>query len=217
MPVFGRGYPMMSAMHHPPPRLIPVAFDAAGAGQAGHVTSLSWSHAISSGATAVLVFMNQGSTTAPTVTVGGASMTLLASILNYATASTSAFAFGLLSAPTGSQTVAISMAGTLFSAGNSVSYKNVASFGPVATTNSSGTALTQSVTAGHPPQMIVQSFQGFQQALSSYNQTQRSSLAWVSGSSGAPMLIGDAPSGSVTFSATGSASQAWASIAVPLN
>lgn len=216
---FGRGYPMMSAIHHPPPR-VPVAYDATGSGQTGTATSLSWTHIITGNAVLAAVNLEVYGSTPPTVTakVGSTPMAQLGFISNYSTGTycESAAIFGLLSSPTGSQTVTITSSATTYSAANSVSYSNVIGFGTVATNTGNGS--TASISAGAAGwQMVANAFfnSSYPNAdlFNSYNQTSRYSTTYNYNG----FLMGDAAGASrANFSATLPYSNPWAAFAVPL-
>lgn len=219
----GRAYPNNALTWRIPATA--VNYDASGGGNSALLNSsgtntITWTH---TAAGPVLAFVNAGTHATPTITVtyGGVSMTQLGIAGSFYSVSGSMYSlavFGLMNPASGPQTVSAAVNSTTNSriVGDTVSYSNVAAFGTAAVTTGTGTSLTQSVSSARA-QMVAQAFgaaAGTAITLSAYNQTSR-----YSGSSGSfnPLLIGDAPGNpSVSFSATLSASDPWASIAVPL-
>lgn len=208
---FGRSYPVRRI--YAPPFVPPVLYDATGAGQSAASGNLSWSHTIGTGATAVLVGLTSAGAS-PTAKVGATSMTSLATIV--VATGDRIRVFGLLNPPTGTQTITVTTPGNT-SGANSVSYKNVTSFGTGVTASGSGTGASQTVSSA-AGQMVFQMFGSDGSSLgddiTSYNQTKR----WGADLSiSFPALIGDAVGvPSVNFTATAPGASNWAGIAVPL-
>lgn len=197
----------------------PVTYTATGAGGSGTGSSgatMSWSHTISGNALIVAVSLESGSTTTTaTAKVGTTSMTLLGSAPNFNNSGYYArvVLFGLLSPPTGSQTITVTTSGGAnYLEGNSVSYTNVTSFGSVVTGSGTSSAPALSVSSA-ANQMVVESFTTWSTNPSSYTQTSRYSLNI--NSPYRPFLIGDAP-GASTVSFSAASSDYWSAIAVPL-
>jgi hypothetical protein len=147
-------------------------------------------------------------------------MTQLATIQYNATNHAALILFGLMSPPTGTQTITVTLsAGTTHAcSANSISYKNVSGFRTAQTTSaSSGTALTQTVTTGQANDVIVQMFADYSSGdITAYTKTQRWNVATIS-SVGLTAALGEAAgAASVVFGATGPASAFWGGAAVPL-
>lgn len=225
MPRLGRGYPVKSLLTPAPVKLLPaVTYDATGAGNSSNTLSLTYLHTIAGNGILVGldVFGITGSIPSATATVGSTNIPLLDSVLYYSVSSPivsnfTIFLFGLLSPPTGSQTISINVSGPVSAiiSANSVSYKNVSSFGsPVTNTSATGTALSLSVPAPGSYQIAFAAF-GSDTALSSFNQTNRSNTSY---SNIADLGLSDAPGGStVNFSCTQSSSDPWAAIGLAIN
>lgn len=208
----------------------PPVFDAVGAGVTGAGTAkvVTETHLLAASVSAIVVGAHVGgtSTGTPTVTakIGTTTIPQLGSPEVYFSPGTNAWQlvlFGLISPPTGSQTITVTCsAGTNDVAVNSVSYFDVSSFGTVVGTSGTGTSPSHTVTSAANKRI----FQMFGNsgttagAFSAYNQTSRYNKAAVSSVNG-PTLIGDAPgAASVVFSATtASTPNGWGSIAVPMN
>jgi hypothetical protein len=205
------------------PGLVRPRFDALGGGftpGSTSVTSCSWAHTIT-GNCLVVVMDNFDSTSAfgtDAVTVGSTTVPLLGTPESYDSGPEILYVFGLLTPPTGPQTIhfnATGSSGTLLPSGNSLSYFGVTGFGTLARTSGTGTAMSQTVTAA-VGQLIVQAFGNGQAASLStpYNQTQRWSAFPASS---VATIIGDAPgAASVSFTATGNVTGPWGGIALPL-
>ena len=199
----------------------PVTFDAVGAGFLASSTtgpSPSWSHSIAgNGIIAFLqVFTNNAS---PTVSAscGGTTMTQLGSPVAYLATSgyyAIVYAFGLLTPPTGSQTVSFTITGPTAHdyIANSMSFNNVTGFGtPV--TNSGSTGNPSLTASSVTNQMVANVFSGYTTSFSAYNQTQEYNQGL--GAASLSFVMGYAPgASSVSFSATGS--QPWGGIAIPV-
>lgn len=207
-----------------------VAFDAVGAGGAGQTTGLSynfsWTHTASGEGRAVVVSVAvavvNGSITGITATYGSTPMTALTprGYNNGSTGLTQQFI--LLNPPTGAQTVQVTVThgGAFHISGavaNSVSYNNVASYTQGASSHGSGVLRTLTVTTASGGDMVAQAF-GHRQtnAMSDYNQTQRSNLApggFIPG-----LVVGDSDEGdnNISFTATG-ANVAWSGVSVILH
>ncbi|WP_366652851.1 glycine-rich domain-containing protein, partial [Mycobacterium asiaticum] len=221
-----------------------IAFDALGAGYTRNTTastvSGSWSHTAAAGsAVIVAVGVNGPSGTAPgsftrTATYNGVAMTSLG-VLSPSDNGSNSYGwlefFGILNAPGGSKTVAISVTGGSPSfhnvEANSVSYTNVAGFGTVvngqhtATSSLSSGAIT---TSPLTESRIVQAFFTVNNpgatTYSSYNKTSRWNQALFNSSTnwGSSLIVGDSAGGaSVTFTVTASTgANANSGLALPL-
>jgi hypothetical protein len=198
-----------------------VRFDAAGAGWGGG-GSPSWLHTINGSAVALPVLFYAPTSTMPTITakIGTTPMNLLGGWTaagGYANDGSNWLylpVFGLLAPPQGPQTISISMPSGLVTA-NSLSYKNVSSFGTLAKASGLSTsfAVSASSAAG---QMVMNAFGGYTGTLSGYTQTQRYLQQWVSATNIA-MVAGDAAGApTVNFAATCSSSAGWGGITLPL-
>lgn len=236
MAILGRNFPN-NALLTAVPIILPVGYDAAGAGYtivtAASSVSASETHTAASGAAviaAVAVLGNPIGAAASftrSATFGGTAMTSL-SVIN-CNRSTYGWIelFGITNVAGGAQTVTASVTGSgTFAAAalNTVSFTNVGSFGTAITNASASTALASgSVTSG-PRQRVVQAFAavstGTTASQSAYSQTSRwvQNLINVSGGGNSlNVTIGDAAGAStVSFSETVSATQYWGSIAIPL-
>lgn len=202
----------------------PVSYDSTGAGAGVSGTTaatLSWAHTITGNAVVVALTMQSNlSTTTATAKVGTTSMTKLGNSAQFTNGSgyfVSVVLFGLLSPPTGSQTVSVTMnSGTNYCVANSVSYKNVSSFGSVVSNTGASSVPALSVPSG-TGQMVTEAFTTWSTNPSGYTQTSRySQNVNAFGGASRGFLIGDAPGAStVNFSAA--SSDQWAAIAVPMN
>lgn len=208
----------------------PVTFDAVGPGGAGQGTALSynlsWTHTASGEGRAVVVPLvvgvGFGGINNIAATYGGIPMTALTErgFNNSSVGRTQQFI--LLNPPTGAQTVQVTVThnGALqasFAVANSVSYNNVGSYTQGASSHGSGTSRTLTVTTASEGDMVAQAFgNGGIGAMSSYSQTQRSSLA--PGGVLAAILIGDSDEGdnNISFTATG-ANGVWSGVSVILH
>lgn len=206
--------------------LVPVTFDVLGAGNQGSnsfssSTAFTWAHnAIGNAATVGVNSQGNGPQT-HAVTYNGVAMTLLGNI-QYVATGTSHYAmvslWGMLNPPTGSKTVSATVSQSsnlgISGVGNSMSYKNVASFGTAVTNNGSGTALSVSSVASQLGGMVAAALASRStETISAFNQTSRYNLT----GSVENILLGDAPgAASVNFTATISASDTWGAVAVPL-
>lgn len=192
----------------------------------------SYSHTIAGNA--VVGIVCSASTTNPNVVTmkcgASTSMPQIGSALVYDTASgifLQLGVFGLLTPPTGAQTMSIVNTGpgsTWYAlTANSLSYNNVASFGTLQTASSGGassTALSHAVTSA-VNHMVVQAFGKNTTTVSTaLNQTSRWNIAGApasGGSSASNVPIQDAAgAASLTFSATASENPIWGSVAVDL-
>lgn len=200
-----------------------VVFDTVGAGfQAATVTGSapSWSHTINGNAVVVFFQWQGASSTAPTMTakVGATTMTQLGSAITYFNNAGSymwLFAFGLLSPPTGAQTMSIvdgSGKSAHFYTANSMSFVGVSGFGtPSTATGIGSTSMTGTAAAG---QVIAQAFAGNTLSFSGYNQTQEWNVA--TGSAANPMVMGYA-AGTGSATTFGAAySLQWGGVTVPV-
>lgn len=215
---FGRAYPIKRVFNR---QIIPVSFDAAGAGATQAATSgtLSWAHAVAGNfiATVASILVLPSSVT---VKCGTATMTALTPF-EYSTASGASYLaiYYLFNPPAGSQTMTYVYSGSAGSAFamNSVSYNGVGGMGALANTSGTGTSLSQTAAA----QVGAHLLQAFTAAsslenISAYSQSQKSNQSGASGVN-FPMVIGDAPAGSDSFTAAGSSSHDWGGTALPLN
>ncbi|WP_083063043.1 hypothetical protein [Mycobacterium arosiense] len=188
-----------------------VTFDAAGVGDSGVKSSYSWSQTITGNS--VLVVVNVNAALTATAKVGSTAMTQLYALNSY-TGSRGIIVFGLLTPPTGSQNISVSLSGSDAGGASSASYFNVSSFGTPLTATGTGATASHTV-SGSPGTRLFQVFSGDTHTFSSYSQSQRYNQTYISGQH-IPMVFGDAPGGSVTFYATTTASDNWGSIVVPL-
>lgn len=205
-----------------------VLFDAVGSAGTGPGSSWSWTHSVGSNASVLIVYLHFAYATsigARTVKIGTTSLTNVVSLLTANNVSgdyTYVEAWALTAPPIGaSQTMTVSVASgsALGFAANSVSYQNVSQLGTPITNQAESTSLSSGSVTAQAYQMISQMF-GYGllaiSSLSAYSQTSRYSANSVSGQHGA-VIIGDAPGGSpVNFTATGSNTDYWGSIAIPL-
>lgn len=217
----GYAFPNNQLRWQIPPTLPPVAYDAAGTGNAGGANPLSWSETISGNGLLVLGSVLSSTLTGITATVGPASMNQLPGSPFNVGSSLYLFAFGLIGCPTGAQTISVNFAGGVSngSAADSLSYSGVVGFGiPVTNLSASGTAMSVSA-ASAPRQMVaavMASMTSSTSNISGFNQTTRYTHATVSGGNRAT-VIGDAPgSSTVTFTGTAPSSAAWGAMAVPI-
>lgn len=163
-----------------------VTYDATGTtGATGPGTSFTWNHTLASEANAIIVVMSDYSNPVPTTTVkcDGVDMTLIGERSNYFTDGgyySAVRMFGLLNPPTGTKAITVSSPGGTFGGFNSVSYKNVTSFGNAVT--NSGTTEAPSVTVPTKPgQMVVGGFGGNVNTLTGLNGTVRFNVPRVGG------------------------------------
>lgn len=194
-----------------------VTFDAASAGGTGG-SSASWSHN-ANGAVLVPAMTTVIGTPTLSATYGGVAMTQLGSFAFSGTGSVLAI-FGLLSPPSGPQTVVVTSTGGFAPStlGSSVSYKGVGSFGtPV--TNSAASSSSLSLTV--PSALNRMAAQAFAVGgigtgaltISAYNRTQRANPTL----SNLALLQGDASgAASIPFTANTSRSSNWGGIGVDL-
>jgi hypothetical protein len=199
---------------------IPVLFDALGAGILGSGTAKSFSHNINGSAIVVGISLFDGASPAPTsVTVGGVPMTLLNLRDKYANNGlgnyVSVAMYGLINPPQGVQTIAATGPNGNW-AMQSISYRNVASFGTAVGVNGATGAMAVTVPSA-PNDMVVNAFGSYTGALTAYSQTQRSLAPYNSGGAGnLAFIMGDAlGAASVPFTCT-SGSAAFGAIGVPL-
>ena len=111
---------------------MPISFGSTGVGTAGTVngTTATWQHVVGSSVTALVVAVTASAWPAPTITarVGSRTMTSLGTVVSSGSGHRVEI-FGLLSPPTGAQSVTVTTSMTSNIAGNSVAYTGVASFG----------------------------------------------------------------------------------------
>lgn len=204
-----------------PAPVVPV-FDAVGSG--GTQTSLgasslatSGTHTCSGNAVIVAISVTSlSSVSGATITYGGQSMTQLGVANMNNNAALPMALYGLLNPPTGLQTISVSVTGVYLATVSmtSASYSGVSSLGGVTTNYGSSAAPSQSVSSSSSA-LVVQAFgSGISAAsYSGYNQSKRAE----NDGTYANVMQGDATgAASVTFSATLSASNNWASMSVEL-
>jgi hypothetical protein len=198
------------------------SFDASGGGWAGG-GSPSWAHTINGNAIVLPILLYSTSSTFPTVTakVGATSMTLLggwtaAGGYGYDGADYMYLpVFGLLSPPQGAQTITVTVPSGLVTA-NSLSYKNVSSFGTIAKTSGTGSSSFAVSASSAGGQMVVNAFGGYTGAINNYSQ-QRRSLQPYAGSTNLAMVAGDALGAPTTnFTAASTAADYWGGVTLPL-
>lgn len=191
------------------------AHDATGVGS--HTTTagtvFTWSHILAASASAILIEFNVfdlNSYTVSSVKVGTTSATLLGSKAN---GTITGYLYELLSPPTGTQTITVTLSASNYLTGNSDSYNGVSSFGTVATNSGSSTAASVSVSSAVGQIAVAVIFAGGTSALTAFNQTSR----WNAGDNfGGYGVFGDAAGAStVSFSAT-TPSDPWLAIGVSL-
>lgn len=206
----GRSYPVERIFV---PGIVPVLFDAVGAGGHGNATSGSWTHVAAAGTYALATVTTSAGATVTAATYGATAMTVLGSIpLNNVAGNGAVTLLGLANVAGGSSTIAVTMSTTHSFSGNSVSYKNVAAVGaPVTAFGSSATA-SLAATAG-PGQLVVRCFGGELQAFTTNTGGTQRSLTSNSGS-GANMIVDTSASGTLT--GTFAASTPWSVISVAL-
>jgi hypothetical protein len=144
-----------------------VAFDAVGPSSSGSYTasvatgaSATWTHVLGASANAITVSVAVGNSSTATTTivvkVGSTTMTALGKALSDNTTNSGYVQlFGLISPPTGSQTITVTLTGTTSSiAGGSVSFTGAGSFGTAATNYGYTAAPTVSITPTASGNMI---------------------------------------------------------------
>jgi hypothetical protein len=181
------------------------------------VASGNWTHNIGSTVGtngAIFVIANMDSSATMTLEVGSTPMTQL--LVNTLSGGYM-FIFVLYNPPTGTQTISWTGSSS-FDAMVSVSFNNVTSTGTAVSASGSGTAASQSVTASIG-QTILQALAWVAGSgtITAYNQVSLQNVVGVSGECN-PIVTGyTAGTGSsVSFSCTGSVSDAWGGVAVPL-
>lgn len=205
----GRGYPV-HRIFKPPAGIVPVAYDATGAGSTGTASSGTWSHTATAGAYVLVFVTTTTSVTVSSVTYGASAMSVLGSVnLNNVLSNGVLTLLGLASAPSGAQTVTVNMSAAHSYSANSVSYLNVGSVGAAATAfGSGGTAsMTVSDSSG---QMIVCGL-GDHAFTSVAGGTQR--YLTGGGVVGTTLILDSVSSSTLSAAASG----VWAGIAVVLN
>lgn len=208
-----------------------VAFGATGAGNStttvtsGTITT-SWSHtkAVGDNCAVVAVACSGGgaapSTFTRTATYGGVPMVSLG-VMAFANSTTGWVELFAVGNPAGgAQTVIVTVtkSGATYTMlrGNSVSYSGVGGFAAAVTNNGTATALSSGSVTSALGSMVVQAFAAniAGGGITSYNQTARYNQ--TAGFT-TPMAFGDAAgAATVSFTATGSSSQAYGSVAVNL-
>jgi hypothetical protein len=192
-----------------------LAFDAVGSGgSANDASTMSGTHAATSGAQMLAYVSVFGSNTVSSITYGGTAMTLLGSVdLDNNSNDGILYLFGLSDAPSGSKTVDVTLSAATEATFCTVSYVGVGSVGTPATTFGAGTSLSQSLTCWSG-QVISQAFGTGSTLSASFGGTERflDNVASLIG-----LVIQDSPS-SATFTATsGSFGDEWAGIGVVLS
>lgn len=200
-----------------------VIFDSVGSKAVGVASSWSWTHSFGVNANALIVYVYFEYSSAPgalTVKVG---TTVIPQLVSLTVGSSSGIttviqAYGMLNPPSGAMSAQLA-SGSVGMTMNSVAYQNVSAFGTPITNSGHSTSLTSGSVTAQSPQLISQMFTlglSSSDTLSAYNETIRSQIT-ASGGSNYAMIIGDAPGAvGVNFSATGSPSDFWGSIAIPL-
>lgn len=197
-----------------------VVFEAVGTGgENTNNNALSWTHDSAGGPSCgvVLIGAIQYTAGAPSITCtyGNSQFTYTLAEFNYQTGTTpfGMFAFGIVGAPSGTQTVTIGASGATIGqlSGNTLSYQNVGSFGDFYTNTGKGTAFSLSGIASTTGQLVVGGFADVANVITGFNQTPR----WAQNvTASIPMVIGDAAGGStVNFTAATSATNYWAALA----
>jgi hypothetical protein len=200
-------------------------FDSIGAGASSLGSTWSWSQTLGTAANALLVHLYLEYTSAPgalTVKIGSTTIPQLVSITPGTLSGITTYVqtYVILNPPVGVQSMSATLgSGTVYMAINSVAYRNVSGFGTPVTNIGISTSLSSGSVSAKSPQMISHMFGAGLSSLdtlSGYSGTSRSSIPAVSGQNGA-LLIGDTPGNvGVNLTATGSPSDYWGSIAVPL-
>lgn len=233
---FGRAYPVQR-IYTPPPGA-PVLYDATGVGftwngsAAATSQSGSWSHTAQAGAAVVVAIdvysfsTSHTTATTRTATYGGTAMASLG-VRDAPSGYGWVELFGLLNAPGGAQTINISLSGasaTLYAIiAGSTSYGGAHSFGTAVLNSGTGTALSAGSVSSSSGRVVAQSFfaaqAGATVTIGSYNKNSRYAQHMLeAGVDGVAAVLGDASgTGAISFTATGSVSSNWASVAVPLN
>jgi hypothetical protein len=210
---------------------ITVEYLATGTGATGGGStneSISWTDSIPADTQAALLAVSYlASTTATaTATVGGTSMTSLEGpYLIYSASGIDQYlqVFGLLSPPTGSKTVQVSISGgTDYVVADVVYYFGVSGFGTAVENDGTGTSLSVAVASGQAGAAFcamgtyTASSSG-STSISSFSANSRYNKSWTNAVN-CPIQIGDslAASSGVTFTASTNASAPWGAIAIPL-
>lgn len=205
--------------------------DSVGAGAIkGNASSISSSylHTLTASASVIVAAVggigSSSTVPAPTIKVGAATMTAPAnSWVNYSTnGSTQYYAglFYLLGPPTGGQTITLtaSASGSVFTAFNTMAFRNVSSVSAISTASGSGATASQTIAAA-VGQMVAQMFTNASSApgtFSGYSQTQEWLQPGVA-STNPPVVMGYAPGAtSIPFTA-GQTSSAWGGAALILS
>jgi len=159
------------------------AFDSLGAGANGNTTSWSWSHTIGTGATALIVMTSTFANPEPTITVtcGSTPVPLIGAKYNYyfdGYVYCAVRVFGLLSPPTGAQTISVSATSSAILGGNSVAYSNVSSFGTAVTGSSTGNKPTVTIPSS-PGQIAVGAFGAYHTSFTKPTGTSRFNVPYT--------------------------------------
>lgn len=182
----------------------------------GTVTTGSWTHIIGALASAVFVTVNAvGGGGSPTASVGGHAMTLLE---DYGYSGGHLYVWVLYNPPTDSQNVSFTgLTSSLVSAG-SVAFNGVTAAGTPVTASGTGTSLSQNAT-GTSGGLLFQAF-GYSAGTGTITGYNQNLAVYEPGSSGNcdPLVVGyvAATGSSQTFTATGSPSDPWGAVAIPL-
>jgi hypothetical protein len=229
VPRFGRSYPMMNAL--PSQKLVPIAFDALGAGTTGSKSgTATWSqtHVLGAQANAIFAAYSVWSTSTPTActaTCGGVAMTAISlqkAIFSVSSDPCTLAIFGLLNPPTGSQSVAVTLTGggtTEDGFQDSVSYRNVSGWGVPVTNTATSASMTVGPVPNKPGGLVFCMFCPGATAtstISAFSGTTRKNQAWTSGVNFTTLIGDQATTGPVTLTATDSVSHPYGAIAVPL-
>lgn len=209
---------------------IAVTYDATGGGHTGTPNATSntftWSHTATAGAAVVVSVACAGPSSTPTtsVTYGSHTMTLLGTMSSNNAGGSWVQLFGLLNAPSGAQTVSVTVSSSSTIAdvaGQSVSYTGCASFGTAVTsfgTNFStpsltvGSALENTVVCG----FVAGGSSAF--TMTGFSGTQRSAQYPFTGSNYLGTVFGDAPgTTSTSVSVTvGGGGNYWGGVGIDL-
>ena len=195
-------------------------FDSVGAGAASLNTVHSWSHTIASDANCLVVIVGHdgGASGVFSGTVGSSALTYLGTSYEGFDGSNYAYVSMLvcMNPPTGVQTVTVTGSNGYDSA-NSISYKNVASYGSITKAEQQGgtTAKTLAVTTPSG-QLMVGAIIAYNGTLSNFTPTQRFYQGYVNGVN-LSLVAGDLTGGTATsFNVTDTNANGYAAIALPL-
>lgn len=208
--------------------MAPVTFDSVGAGvyvTGSGATAGSYSHTIAgNGVVGIANCFSTTTNNVVTMKCGLTSMNQLG-VIQWDTTSgifAQLLVFGLLTPPTGAQTMSIvntgggnSFYGLSF---NSVSYGNVGSFGTCSTNaGSTGTSLSHSGITSAADRMVIQAFgKNTTGVVTSPNQTSRWNTAGNGNAKNMPIQDAAGAGSPLTFSCTDGANPKWASIVLDI-